>query len=81
MQLVPMSALPPRTDMCGATGDVRFGPKADIFFQHASHTRAANDEVKSMSRHKLLSSDVRNLNRPVSFVCNSLEVIFYRVVF
>jgi hypothetical protein len=30
----PMSALPPKADMCGATRDVRFGPKADI--QHAS---------------------------------------------
>jgi hypothetical protein len=25
-----MSALPPRADMCGATTDVRFVPKADI---------------------------------------------------
>jgi hypothetical protein len=25
-----MSALPPKADMCDATGDVRFGPKADI---------------------------------------------------
>jgi hypothetical protein len=25
----PMSALPPKVDMCGATRDVRFGPKAD----------------------------------------------------
>jgi hypothetical protein len=25
-----MSALPPKADMCGATGNVRFGPKADI---------------------------------------------------
>ena len=25
-----MSALPPRADMCGATSDVRYGPKADI---------------------------------------------------
>src|SRR5262249_51546149 len=25
-----MSALPPKADMCGATGDVRFGPIADI---------------------------------------------------
>ena len=24
-----MSALPPKADMCGATSDVRFGPKAD----------------------------------------------------
>src|SRR5262245_16067895 len=26
----PMSALPPKADMCGATRDVRFGPIADI---------------------------------------------------
>jgi hypothetical protein len=25
-----MSTLPPKVDMCGATMDVRFGPKADI---------------------------------------------------
>jgi hypothetical protein len=25
-----MSALPPKADMCGATGDVRYGPIADI---------------------------------------------------
>jgi hypothetical protein len=25
-----MSALPPKTDMCGAASDVRYGPKADI---------------------------------------------------
>jgi len=25
-----MSALPPKADMCGATTDVRFGPKADM---------------------------------------------------
>jgi hypothetical protein len=30
LALVAMSALPPRADMCGATRDVRFGPKADI---------------------------------------------------
>jgi hypothetical protein len=26
----PMSALPPKADMCGAISDVRYGPKADI---------------------------------------------------
>jgi len=26
-----MSALHPKADMCGATGKVRFGPKADIY--------------------------------------------------
>jgi hypothetical protein len=26
----PMSAIPPKADMCGATRNVRYGPKADI---------------------------------------------------
>jgi hypothetical protein len=26
----PMSALPPKADMCGALAHVRYGPKADI---------------------------------------------------
>src|SRR6476619_7345952 len=30
----PMSPLPPKADMCGATTDVRFGPKADIPIKH-----------------------------------------------
>ena len=31
-----MSALPPKADMCSATKDVRYGPKADIgcLFDH-----------------------------------------------
>jgi hypothetical protein len=30
-----MSALPPKADMCGATGDVCFGPLADITLEAA----------------------------------------------
>ena len=30
----PMSALPPRADMCGALAHVCFGPKADILFDY-----------------------------------------------
>jgi hypothetical protein len=32
-----MSAFPPRADMCGATRDVRFGPKADMPAAAALH--------------------------------------------
>jgi hypothetical protein len=28
--VIPMSALPPKADMCAATTDVRYGPLADI---------------------------------------------------
>jgi hypothetical protein len=31
-----MSALPPKADMCGATSDVRYGPKADIQASNAA---------------------------------------------
>jgi hypothetical protein len=48
-----MSALPPKADMCGAVGDVRFGPKADMSLSawgrlaHAS--RAANKRGQTAS--------------------------------
>src|SRR5215475_14054079 len=38
---LPMSALPPKADMCGARSDVCFGPKADIgiLFDHVAGLR------------------------------------------
>jgi hypothetical protein len=39
-----MSALPLKADMCGATRDVRYGPKADI---HANHSITSSAVVKS----------------------------------
>src|SRR5215813_13179850 len=46
-----MSASPPKADMCGATSDVRFGPRADIgvLFDHlvgASEHRVWHDETE-----------------------------------
>jgi hypothetical protein len=38
MRKKAMSALPPRANMCGATKDVRFGPKADIL-EFGSHQK------------------------------------------
>jgi len=38
-----MSALPPIADMCGAMGDVRFGPKADIGWISDEHGNARQD--------------------------------------
>src|SRR5262245_51274848 len=35
---ITMSALPVKADMCDATGDVRFGPKADIAVHHSGHS-------------------------------------------
>jgi hypothetical protein len=40
-----MSALPPKADMCGATRDVRFVPKADIQLIH-SMTSSARASVR-----------------------------------
>src|SRR5215472_14065099 len=51
---VPMSALPPKADMCGATRDVRFGPIADIRphsideFISAAKQRLRHDEAERL---------------------------------
>ena len=39
----PMSALPLKADMCAATGDVCYGPEADIaiLFEHLARNPAA----------------------------------------
>src|SRR6476620_8364540 len=42
MEMV-MSALPPRADMCGATSDVRSGPKADIPLWHPRELRQPHE--------------------------------------
>jgi hypothetical protein len=47
-----MSALPPKADMCGATRDVRFGPKADINDIHSitASARASSEGGNSAFR-------------------------------
>jgi len=37
----PMSALPPKADMCSATSDACFGPEADIRAFHSINSSAA----------------------------------------
>src|SRR5262249_60983608 len=44
-----MSALPPKADMCGATRDVRYGPKADI-----------SNFIRSPRRHGQQATAVRS---------------------
>ena len=43
----PMSALPPKADMCGATRDVRFVPKADMLTIR-SRSHALVDLIEEM---------------------------------
>ena len=38
-----MSALPPKADMCSATRDVRFVPKADIYIAKFARCQRHND--------------------------------------
>ena len=46
-----MSALPPKADMCGATRDVRYVPKADIAnLMRFDPLRAQTVDVKMVSR-------------------------------
>src|SRR5262252_647077 len=53
-----MSALPPKADMCGATRDVRFGPKADIrslldHFIGAQKERFGNRQAERLRRREI----------------------------
>src|SRR5262245_781156 len=59
-----MSALPPKADMCGATRDVCFGPKADM--GHHSMMRSARNRTKGGTERPsvfaaLMLSTVSNL--------------------
>ena len=47
-----MSALPPKADMCGATRDVRFVPRADIHLL---------DHLVSAAEHRLRHNDAKRL--------------------
>src|SRR5262245_51299662 len=49
---ITMSALPPKADMCGATRDVRYGPKADI---HSITSSARAMSVGGTLRPRLLA--------------------------
>ena len=40
-----MSALPPKADMCGALGHVRFGPKADMCSAQADVRFTPNRDI------------------------------------
>ena len=53
------SALPPKADMCGATGDVRFGPKADIQDGYDRSSRNAIAAMLNMrGRRRFTDSDL-----------------------
>ena len=53
-----MSALPPKADMCGATKDVRFGPKADIVATSTldTHCECHTGEALAMSFGQTVTS-------------------------
>jgi hypothetical protein len=42
-----MSALPPKADMCGALGHVRFGPIADIVLNRTPQERSLTDRAQA----------------------------------
>src|SRR5215471_17815500 len=52
-----MSALPPKADMCSATRDVCFGPKADIVFFHNFQTQRGR-----LSALRYFFSQIRQTN-------------------
>ena len=63
-----MSALPPKADMCGATTDVRFGPKADIAANNGCVTKTIHSMTVSA-----ISSRLCGIVKPSVFA--ALELI------
>src|SRR5262245_47627873 len=54
-----MSALPPKADMCGATSDVRFGPKADMrLFDDL--VRCAEQRLRNCQIERLCGLEIDN---------------------
>src|SRR5262245_49476859 len=53
-----MSALPPKADMCGATEDVRFGPKADIHWPVKLNRESSPGWVLSRSLYRKLEKQI-----------------------
>ena len=49
----PMSALPPKADVCGATSDVRFGPIADIIGHSIIGSARACSEPRGIAKNCL----------------------------
>src|SRR5262245_64809452 len=52
----PMSALPPRADMCGAIDHVRFGSKADLCDAKCHVRFTPNSDRKSRHAAKVMSA-------------------------
>jgi hypothetical protein len=45
-----MSALPPKADMCGATSDVCYGPKADMMPGYSTTSSTIESKPAGMAR-------------------------------
>src|SRR5262245_31745585 len=57
----PMSALPPKADMCSALGHVRFGPIADMEPSHS---------ITSSTRARIEGGTVR----PIALACRGVPI-------
>ncbi|MGB8244732.1 MAG: hypothetical protein WCF76_12695, partial [Pseudolabrys sp.] len=53
-----MSALPPKADMCGATRDVRFVPKADIRCGYSSMRLSARSKKSRLIGNPMLTTSL-----------------------
>src|SRR5262249_16475248 len=58
------SALPPKEDMCSATWDVRFGPKADIESHFGDPFRCGEPHVPSSRCRRCYAESGRNRSNP-----------------
>jgi len=77
-----MSALAPKADVCGATGDVRFGPKADMNREGCASVRSrpyAPTPTPSIRRRLILSLHFRSFHPPKQIIDKARERAFKRL--
>ena len=53
-----MSALPPKADMCGALGDVRYVPCVDMCHDVLDECQTATKRLQDLSRHPCCEGSV-----------------------
>ena len=58
MVLRIMSALPPKADMCGALGDVRYVPCVDMCHDVLDECQTATKRLQDLSRHPCCEGSV-----------------------
>jgi hypothetical protein len=77
IDFISMSALPPKSDMCGAATDVRFGPKADISARSLSwpcFDVSRRDARRLSWGHAFNSAGRNDMERLIDIFCHAIRI-------